>query len=268
MRTTKLTIFIFILLNSCLTKKSSEILSSESVIPNQIVLIFKDFPKDYSINLKDTQGKAYMPIRPEIRYYDEHLIQRIFKPKPETSDTMLISCSKESIEFQHSVKGVDNFEYIFKKGDTVIFTYHDKIPKAKIINRAISDYETNYDLKQREIICHNEYPALTKVTFPFMFITYNSDYIGREGERSGILGQIDKVKSDAQLRFKEELELERNLLDSLLSESAISKENYKWLNQKLKIKEATVKVYNDLLSRTEVKSVISKDLDSILKYHC
>jgi thiol-disulfide isomerase/thioredoxin len=264
---TKQITFLFLLLTSCVTKEANDIHTQDSKVPNQIVLVFQNFPKDYSINMKDTQGKAYMPVKPEIRYYDDHLIQRIFKPLPETSDTVRIACNRESIEFQHSVKGVDNFEYIFQKGDTVIFSYYENIPTAKVINRTISDFETNYDLKQREIICDNDYQALTKIVFPFMFITYNSTYIAKEGERPGILGQIDRVKNDALLKLTKEFELERNLLDSLFSESIISNESYKWLNQKLKIKEATAKVYIDALGQTDFKSLISKDLDTLLNYH-
>jgi thiol-disulfide isomerase/thioredoxin len=258
---------IYFTLTSCLTEKTSEIINDEPVLPSRVVLIFKYFPKDYSINLKDIKGKVYMPVKPEIRYYDDHLIQRILRPLPETSDTIVIDCNKEFIEFQHNVKGVDNFEYVFQKGDTVIFTYQDNIPTAKVINRTISDFETNYDLMQRELICHGDYPAFTKIIFPFMFITFNSIYIEQEGERSGFFGQTDKIKNDAQLRLNKEIELERNLLDSLLNEAAISNESYKWFNQKLDIKEATVKVYNDVLDRSEISSIINKDLDSILNYH-
>lgn len=264
---TKHATFVFLLLTSCISKEVNDIDAKGSKRENQIVLVFQNFPKDYSINMKDTQGKAYMPVKPEIRYYDDHLIQRILKPLPETSDTVRIICKGGSIEFQHSVKGIDNFEYIFLKGDTVIFSYHDNIPTAKVINRTISDFETNYDLKQREIICNNDYPAMTKIVFPFMFITYNSTYIAKEGERPGILGQIDRVKNDALLQLNKEFELEKNLLDSLQSESAISNESYKWLNQKLKIKEATAKIYIDALGKPELESLISKELDTLLNYH-
>jgi hypothetical protein len=119
MRTTKLLyVLLFVILTSCLSKEEK----SESLIPNQVVLIFKDFPKDYSISSKDTQGKAYTPARPELRYYDDHLIQRILKPKTGTNDTLVINCNRKSIEFEHSVKGFDNFHYIFQKGDTVLLS--------------------------------------------------------------------------------------------------------------------------------------------------
>ena len=253
-------------MTSCLTEKN-EVAINASTIPNQIVLIFKDFPEAYTISLNDTKGEAYTPARPDLKYYDEQLIQRIINPKTGTNDTIVIPCNRNSIEFQHNVKGFDNFDYIFLKGDTVVFTYKEKIPTAKITNRVISDFETNYDWKQREIVCSNDYPALFRITMPFMFITYNSINIGQEGERQGILGQIDKIKNNAQYQFNKELELERNLLDSLLSETLISNESYIWLNNKLKIKEATVKVYNDILDRNEVKLISLNDSDSLLAYH-
>jgi thiol-disulfide isomerase/thioredoxin len=78
---------------------------------------------------------------------------------------------------------------------------------------------------------------------------------------------VDKVKHDAELRFKKELDIERNFLDSLLNKSLLSNEGYNWYIQKLQFKKEVEKAHNDLLSRNEVKTIISKDVDSLLKYH-
>ena len=254
---------IFILLTACFSKEDE---NSEKT-PNQVVLIFKDFPEDYSISLNDTKGQAYTPARPELRFYDDHLIPRILKPETGTNDTIRIGCNQKYIEFRHSVKGIDNFDYLFRKGDTIVFSYTDRIPIAEVTNRIASDFEINYDLRQREIVCNSDYPALTKVTMPFMFITYNSPYIGKEGERSGISGQLDKVKDNAQLRFKKEIDLEKNLLDSLLERSLISNDGHKLFSQKLRIKELTEKVYNDAILPDEIKAFMLPDADSLLRYH-
>ncbi len=267
MKTSKIYFIVFFLLTSCLTKKDAYTDKEESVRLNQIVLIFENFPEDYSIYLNDTKGKAYTPARPELRYYDENLIQRILKPKSETADTVIIICNQNTIEFQHSVKGVDNFEYLFQKGDTVIFSYSKKIPNAKIINRTVSDFEINYDLRYREIICNSDYPAFTKVLVPWTFITYNSNFIGKEGERLGILGEIDRVKVKANVSFIKELELEKAFLDSLFTVNLITRQAFDWLNQKRDLKGNIIKAHNDDLARNQIGSIIPKDLDSLLKYH-
>lgn len=252
---------------SCLSKKNAEIPTKESAKLSQVVLIFKNFPEDYSIYLDDTRKEAYTPARPELRYYDDHLIQRIIKPKREIPDTLVIPCNQNVIEFQHSVRGMDNFEYLFQKGDTVIFSYTEKIPLVKITNRTVSDFQINYDLRHREIICNNDYPAIIKVMVPYAFIKWNSNYIGQEGEQSGISGQIDRVKSNGNLRFNKELELEKAFLDSLYKVNLVTQEVYIWLNQRLNIKENTIKAYNDNLKPDQVKSIIPEKSDSLLKYH-
>ncbi|MEO1053097.1 MAG: TlpA disulfide reductase family protein [Bacteroidota bacterium] len=258
---------IIILLASCWAERTNDHSISEPTVQKQVVLIFENFPADYSINLNDTKGKAYTPAKPELRYYDEHFIQRILKPNTGVIDTIKITCNAESIELRHTVKGFDIFDYIFQRGDTVLFTYENNIPKASISNRFSSDFETNYDSKHREIVCNDDYPALTKITMPFLFVTYNANYITKEGERQGILGQIDRIKSDAKVRFDEELELEEDFLDSLLNEGLISTDRHRWHKQKLKIKRLTQRAYDDVLDRGDIKTNFSGQSDSLLAYH-
>lgn len=265
MRISVFVLFIFILLTSCRMERNES--GARNISPNQIVLIFEDFPEPYLIQLNDTKGSAYTPATPELRYYDDNLIQRVIKPKTGTTDTVRVHCNSLGIEFRHSVRGIDNFDYEFRKGDTILFTYRDKIPFAKVINRNTSEFETNYDLKHREFVSGNDYPALIKVIMPFLFITYNSNDKEQEGERKGILGQVDKIKADAQLKFAAEVDLEKNFLDSLFDSSLLSNDAYRWLCRKLEIKKYTEKAYNDVLTRADVRKILSEDSDSLLRYH-
>lgn len=262
----RLIVPFLVLLASCVVKEEENINHTVKSKPRYIVLIFDNFPADHKIHLNDTQKSAYTLARFELRYFDDHFIQRVLKPKVESRDTIQIEFDRETIEMQHSVRAIDNYEYIFQRGDTVLFTYEDKIPSARVINRNVSEYELNYDLKFRQQVCPNDYPAMVKLITPYMFITYNAEHIGSEGEKSGIAGQIDMVRATASVRFTKELQLEQDYIDSLFSASLISYKSSEWLKQKLYLKDLTKAAYQDNLNLEQINQGLANN-DSLLGYH-
>ncbi|MBX2895250.1 MAG: TlpA family protein disulfide reductase [Cyclobacteriaceae bacterium] len=257
-------IVVALLLASCVVKDDPSY--SGKLKSRHIVLIFENFPIDHKVFLNDTQKSAYTIARYELKYYDDNGIQRTLKPKSEPNDTIIITSDRETIEVQHRVKTIDNYEYVFQRGDTVLFKYSDKVPQARVINREVSEYEVNYDLKYREKVCQNGYPALCKLLNPLLFVTFNADYFGLEGERPGIAGQTDKIKAMASIRFTGEQEKEHEFIDSLFSAGLISNKSFDWLKQRLQL-NAFIKDAH--LNATDLKQVSEylNGSDSLLGRH-
>lgn len=232
-----------------------------------IVLIFKDFPEPYKIQLLDAKQRAYIMAKPSLSYFNDKLLQETITPRYLSTDTLVIPCDRNQMEFRHSVNAVDHFDFIFEKGDTVLFSYQNNIPNAAVLNRKASDFEINYDKLLRSNLCKDSFPALIKIVHPFMFIRYNVVYVGKEEHASGLAGQISKVISEARLDSKTEIEKEKHWIDSLYQVKLLSQQKYNWLLANLDWKRWQEKIFLNEVNKVDALNYLSGNNDSLLQYH-
>jgi len=155
----KLFIILFLLLeifySSC--KHKSEICKD---IPNKVVLIFQNIPKDINIK-KSPDRKGGVANKYDISYMDSTETKtRIALQKTPHLDTIIIYTNNEVLELTHNFNAIESSTYLFNKGDSVLFTYKDNIPYANVLNRKITFPESNYDIYMREKVRNNKLPAI------------------------------------------------------------------------------------------------------------
>jgi len=203
-------LLVFFFLIACTNSNNS---NPESVKNNQIILIFKSTPSNWRIY---REAGGYNPASCKIEFINDNFISTHFFPNPNLEfDTLIVNTKRKYVEFRHSYKGLDKLSYIFQIGDTILFTYQDKTPIAKILNRETKPYDTNLDLFIREKINKNDYPAFVKFQEPFFFLKNKYKNISIEFER---------VRSLAGNKSIIEIDKEKKFLDSLKQNNLISED--------------------------------------------
>ena len=131
-------IMIICLFFACTNAKKPDVTNE---VNNQIVLIFNSPPPNWREYRKDS---AYSPSRCVIDFIDDNFISKQFIPDPSYEfDTLILHTNRKFVEFRHSYKGLDNLSYIFQNGDTILFTYQNKAPIAKVLNRETKSTDIN-----------------------------------------------------------------------------------------------------------------------------
>lgn len=196
---------------------------------DQIVLIFKDAPSPWRIY---RAAGGYSPTSCRIRYIDDHHIPRILYPDTLAQhDTVVISSEREMVEFSHAYQGFDELSYIFKNGDSVLFTYEGKTPHAQILNREVPSQAVNYELIKRELVHQDEYPALIRYQVPFHFMDPDR-YQGKGDFSNNFNDEVKRIEHQALVDTEQEFQQEITLLDSLMKNQLLSSEHYQFYKTK------------------------------------
>ncbi|GEM_PF-3733218 len=172
---------------------------------NSITLIFKDAPQKWKIYKDRNNSTAYRPAETKVNYISDNLIDHIFYPDSiPAGDTLTINTERDLVEVEHSYFAMENLSYLFRNGDTVIFTYKNRVPHAEVINRIEEDIVTNYELRKRELLYNEMFSALSKSNRWFSFI--NIDF---EKPRDIINDQIKiytrRMREKARNQYRDEL---------------------------------------------------------------
>ncbi len=191
---------------------------SKQSLPGQIVLIFKNAPDNrYYV------GAAGINERKsdyQVSYVDDHLIRRGFNFISATMyDTLVIKTHRNFVELFHVYKGLSGMGYLFKNGDSVLFTYRENKPWAQVLNRKVLASEINYDYFVNERVRNDDYPAMTKYTHLLQFTTPPPPSFKEQYAREKV--QFEKES-------KEELAKTNCFLDSMRKVNAISASFYNY----------------------------------------
>ena len=204
----------------------------------QITLIISRPP----VNYKHTFSSGIYTVtdeKHEIEYYDDNLIkQLILFDYEKARDTLVIKTNHKTLEITHVFKALEKLNYTFQNGDTVLFTYNDAKPFAKVLNRQANENETNYDLLKIERIDKGEFSPYAKCTSPFMFNNFNfkAKDFGNEVQRVKI-----EIWKEGQINAKKE----SIFLDSLYENNLISEAGYKFYKTKIEYTIKNIEVRNE-----------------------
>ncbi|MCB0371550.1 MAG: hypothetical protein KDD31_00920, partial [Muricauda sp.] len=193
-------------------------------IPNKVVLISVDAPANYvHVMAQDSIGKQVIDstgpkaLFPQngFTYVDHMNNEKKWIPKPKTNDTLTIETYSKFLEL-----AIPNFftalkeTFLVQNGDTVLITYENLIPKARITNREVQDVELNYNGYRLKKLFNN---------------LYTSHYLvfGHLMVEEGI-EDFEQKSIDYYVKAKEDYLREMALLDSLHQTKTISTENYEY----------------------------------------
>ena len=194
-----------------------EIPGKKELLNHQITFIFKAPPSNWKVY---REAGGYSPARCEINLIDDHFIPIQFLPDSEREfDTLVVKTKRKVVEVRHAYKGFDELSYLFKNGDTVLFTYENKTPIATVLNRETKANDVNLDLFIKETFYLNDYSAFVKFMNPIFFME----------SLKNIQIDVEKEIEEVTTNFPLEIEKEKKLLDSLFINDLISNEIYQLL---------------------------------------
>jgi thiol-disulfide isomerase/thioredoxin len=205
----------------------SDVLEEPAQKANQVVLIFDKAPQNSRYTWPD--GTTSLSGAPpyEIRYIDDYCVVRNFTPKlaPE-KDTLILKTEREIVEVQHAYLGIDNFSYLFEKGDSVLFTYEGRKPTARVLNRTHLPWDINFELRKRALISKDSFPGVLRIQSRFAFRDPAFHHIDNLHERTEIARRVGYRAAIAEYLA------EHKLLDSLKEHSLISSNIYSFYKKK------------------------------------
>lgn len=213
-------IFGFVSCNHSENQKTEEI-NKNITPPKQIVVISKYAPKAYrhyikqdsiSIESEDVPGPYTTVQSPEFRYFDSQNDINTWKPKVNEIDTLIIPYYRDLLELKtrNPYTTLPN-TFLVRNGDTVIIEYENKISKAKISNREVSDIELNYNNHRLSKLFGNKYSSHHKVFLGFLLSK-------EKPAEETTMDFYNKAIHDAEKEF--------SFLDSLHQVGVISNTNY------------------------------------------
>jgi thiol-disulfide isomerase/thioredoxin len=188
-------------------------------VNENVVIIFKNFSEDV--------GKtAYKGLRREtpvnISYLDGDLQSQYYQISIDKDfDTLIIPMRGNRIEIRHYYKTIEDFYYLLYAGDTVIFTYPEKIPYAALKNNKTKRF-LNYDKMIREKVYNNDIATPFKYSVPILF-HYKEISLSRNVEKT-----IDSLKKQYIPLITREYETIANYADSLYADKILSEEEYQY----------------------------------------
>ena len=102
--------------------KKSETPTAAGDSTNAIVLIFKDIPY-ISDTCQFTIGSYNKTYESEVAYYDDFRLKHIGVTKNVSVDTLTLTPNSNNVILRHRYDAFNYYEYLFERGDTVVFTY-------------------------------------------------------------------------------------------------------------------------------------------------
>ncbi len=202
---------------------------------DQIVLIIDKCP-NYSEYIYESTGVlSRSEDGYELTYRDDDLILHGYKTMDVPSkDTVIFPVRSSSVVIEHVYKLFDNLSFIFKNGDTVLFTYENDFPFAQVINRPTESTQINYEKFKHDYLlnAHEDFDGISKfridpiVSSPGFLALRNPSDI-----KIIRLDSMEKAFSLAKVDWAKEI----RLLDSLHKGGTLSKQFFDFFNEKAKV---------------------------------
>nr|WKN34708.1 TlpA disulfide reductase family protein [Tunicatimonas sp. TK19036] len=215
-------------------KPTSSDLATFEENPHGIVIIFD---KKGEFEKRPTPGILVNTNYPEIIYIDDDGIeQRIQSKKTDQQDTFYLETKREKVSVSHTYFQMDQLNYLFENGDTVIFTYSDGMPFATVNNRKTSDIDLNYEFEKRRILGQTD--SLQGQFYYDLSTLYN--HTREEDVQFAHYTQAVYQK-------------ENKLLDSLVDSGAMNRDTYRYHKSRLDFELYTCSLsptYGELFSES------------------
>lgn len=256
-------------------KEDNPVIRPKTLRPNHVVIISVDAPAEYKhLMAQDSVGKQILDstgpygMIPQngFTYMDHMNNERKWIPKPNTRDTLTIETYSKFLELStHNFFTSLKETFLIQNGDTVIITYSNLIPEAKVTNRKVNPVELNYNKFRLNKLFKNKYTS--------HFLVFGNLLV-EEG-----IEDFDQRSIDYYLKAKEDYLRELALLDSLYQTSTISKENFDYRkdaldmlmesHKKVKAISKWLEQNQSLQDREKLKKPLQFDLassDSLMKF--
>ena len=231
-------------------KKLRALKRSSETKKGDIVIIFDNAPENWKLEKSD--GSFLHNGKYLIEYTKGGILTSHWSPDPlKKKDTLIINNVEKNLEISHKYKGLDEFNYILKPMDTVVFIYDKLLPIINILNRPTKKYDGNFDVLKRKIIVKEDFPNTIKYNLPSMFFIDDIQNFDIESE--------PQLKIEQRKKAKKELINEKALLDSLYSISLISEDVYDFYILRNYFNEKKLELLNKINTSTNPQLDLKND---------
>lgn len=224
----------------CKNNSKEIVIAKES---EQIVVISKSAPQNYKhfigqdsigATVIDTIGAYAYVDSPIFEYYDSQNNINSWQPKTNEIDTLVIPYYKEYLELssRNSFAALSH-TFLVKNGDTIIFTYQDKIPHLEFANRQTNDLEANYNFYRLKTLFKNKYTSHYKVYFGILLdkshdfdattVKYYQSALQDNQRELDLLDSLFKVKAISDTDYKYRITALNSLMDNHRTNNTIQK---------------------------------------------
>lgn len=219
-----------------------------------IILFFEPHKKINDI-YKINDGMSYKTFKPEISYYDNFRFKECYTEKNESTDTILIYLKKEYVILRHRFDALNYYEYLFKKGDTVLFKYKNGRPFPSVLNRKTLPYDLIYDETFSNLHYKDQATPIFKYLSADLFLNYsrNASEIKKQiiSFRQNVYGQADSLFNS-----------EAGFLDSLKNNLLISSDVYEFYKNRAHNLSLLLDFKESRLPLSQVTSILQNDTTS------
>lgn len=203
-----------------------------------------------------------------ISFIDNNAVERIELDLKKEQKSLSRPVNGKYFLLAHKFNFLDNSEYLFRKGDTILIEYIDKKPKISLQNRSTPKGEFMFDELVREKYGKYAYYPIGKY-FGALYLngrrrlsskndSTTQSKINPEQRFKKIKEEVIQIKKDMSDSVKTYLSLEKRVLDSLESKHLISEISIDYYRSRHTYLNQIVDIENEKIVRSEITSVLDK----------
>lgn len=159
--------------------------------------------------------------------------------------------SSQLVIIQHRYNFLDSFEFVFEKGDEVIFDYRNGFIEVKLLNRIPKPFDYKFEQIIAKRYFKNNYSPISKYFETRLFLTYGNKNIDLSKEKK----EIEKNNYDQSINL---LGKEKYFLDSLKVANAISNTIYSFYLDKIQYTKLLLEVKHSKAPLTSFEQFLKK----------
>jgi thiol-disulfide isomerase/thioredoxin len=191
---------------------------------DQITLVFRNIPPDNTTFRTKSGGFMKYPF--DVKYTEDNLVEQLLSfDESLEADTIRIITGREHFEVHlaYKIVGFQEARYLFRKGDTVIIDYKERIPYATVTNRSIPGFDVNFDVLKNKIFSVDGIPANSKYNQAIMYVDMS--------RIDQLRAQINQFRDSLLPIVKYQIAREPAIMDSLYDIGLLSKTEYDYRKQ-------------------------------------
>ena len=233
---------------SCTESKSTE----EKEAIGQIVFIFDSIP-DSPDTLTLVGGQQMIREGNAVTFRPINRQDTIFPVRRILTDTIIVNLKSDYLFVHYRINPLVNYiTFLLHKGDTVLVCYQNEVPFLAVKNREVYPFDINFDFyrwKRYNLV--EGFPAISHLFNNSPFLRFISA-VNRI--------PFEDTIQDLRSKITEELEDERQWLDSLRQNSLISELAFDYFRSRNE--------YWSLVKRAQSSNITQDEMRSVLQHYC
>ncbi|WP_152426367.1 hypothetical protein [Cesiribacter andamanensis] len=224
----------------------------------QITLIFQQAPDHTRYTLANGQE---LSAGSALQYMDDAGISRLLElAHAPATDTLRLATRRPWVEVEYTYRGADRLSYLLHRGDTVLFSFNDSLPQARVLNRPAHQTGLNYEVLKRQRLSGGDFPAQLKYLSGMAYAFYGF------ADTTPLAEQLQQGEQRAAAEAEKQFALEQQFLDSLQAAGTISDPHFSFYKEKNGYQQAELALRQGRMSRNELKKLLAQGPDSLLAY--